>query len=284
MTLNIDQIQQAKKFLEFHHSSTILILANAWDVASAKIFELEGFQAIGTTSAGIASTLGYPDGQHVGIEDTSRVIHHIIQKVNVPVSADIEAGYANSTEGVVRSAKTVLKAGAVGINLEDGTGNISRPLFDKTIMTDRIKAIRKMADEEGIHFFINARTDVFLTSKQKSNNKINQAIERANTYRQAGADGIFVPDFGDIDKDIIRYLVNEIDAPLNIIAGEGKPSIAELENLGVSRVSLGPKPMRACLAFLKKIAGELKKSGTYQSLLTDTITYEEVNSWFQINR
>lgn len=279
-----EKIQKARKFLKLHSSPSIFLLANAWDVVSAKIFELEGFQAIGTTSAGISATLGYPDGQHIVIEDTIRVIRHIVQQVDLPVSADIEAGYSSSTEGIVKSVREVLNAGAVGINLEDGTGQGEKPLYDKQIMKERIGAIREMSEHEGIHLFINARTDVFLTSLRNIKRKIKQTVERASAYIEAGADGIFVPDIEDLNKEVIKILVKEIHAPLNIIGGAGKPTITELEQMGVARVSFGPRAMRAVLALIRKIAREIKSHGTYAHMVSETISYSEVNNWFKKNK
>ena len=281
MITKSEKIQKARKFLKLHSSPSILLLANAWDVVSAKIFELEGFSAVGTTSAGIATTLGYPDGQHIGLKETIRVIRHMVPQIDLPISADFEAGYSSSTEGVVRSAREVLNAGAIGINLEDSTGHVEKPLYDKQIMKERIGAIREMSENEGIHLFINARTDVFLTSLGNIEGQIKQTVERAQAYIEAGADGIFVPDIADLNKDVIKILVGEIHAPLNIVAGAGKPTITELEQLGVARVSFGPRAMRAGLALIRKIAREITSHGTYAHMVSETISYSEVNSWFK---
>jgi len=281
MKIKTDQSQKASKFFMLHYGPPILLLANAWDVVSAKVFEIEGFAAIGTTSAGIAATMGYPDGQHMGLKETIRVIRNLVPRIDLPISADIEAGYSSSTEGVVKTTHEVLDAGAVGINLEDGTGYIDKPLYDKQIMKERIGAIRKMAAHEGIHLFINARTDVFLTPMGNINRKIKESVERANAYIEAGADGIFVPDIEILDKEVIKILVKEIPAPLNIIAGTGKPTIKELEQLGVARVSLGPRVMRAALALVRKIAREIKSNGTYTHMVSEYVPYPEVNNWFK---
>ncbi len=276
-----EQRRKAEEFLVLHNTPPILILPNAWDVTSAKIFEIEGFKAIGTTSAGISAVLGFPDGQKMSLEDNVEVVRRIVRHIKLPISADIEAGYSSSTEGVVRSAKAILEIGAVGINLEDSTGDPSTPLFEKSLMKERIRAIREMASSEGIHLVVNVRTDVFLIPGEGTADRLRHTIERADVYKQAGADCIFVPDMGDLDKETIVRLVNEIDAPLNIIAGAGTPPIAELEEIGVSRVSLGPRPMRAALALIRKIARELIHTGTYTSMTADTISYSEVNRWFE---
>ncbi len=277
---NIDsQKQKAQDFLELHHAPSIFILPNAWDVASAKIFELEGFKSIGTTSAGIAAMLGYADGQNMSLVENMDVVRRIVKNTFLPVSADIEAGYAVSTEGVVEAARAVLDAGAVGLNLEDSTGNIQIPLYDQFLQQEKIKAIREMSIDKGIHLVVNARTDAYMLS-QKPADGLREAIKRGNAYREAGADCIFVPDVGNLDKKTIEMLVKEIDAPINIIAGTSTPPILELQEMGVSRVSVGPRPMRAVLSLLRKIAKELVTEGTYKLMMESSISYSEVNKWF----
>ena len=273
------QKRKADDFFALHHSPTIFILPNAWDVASGKVFELEGFKAIGTTSAGISATLGYADGQRMSLVENMEVVRRIASATSLPVSADIEAGYATSVEGVVKAARAVLDAGAVGLNLEDGTGDSTTPLFEKALQQDKIKAVRKMAEAGGIRLVINARTDVYL-AEDASRHALRDAIDRGNAYKEAGADCIFVPDVGGLDKKAIATLVKEIDAPLNIVAGATTPPMQELQDMGVSRVSVGPRPMRAVLSLLRKIAKELTTTGTYTLMAESTITYTEVNQWF----
>lgn len=278
------QIQKANDFLALHHAPSLFILPNAWDVVSGKIFELEGFKAIGTTSAGIAATLGYADGQKMSLKENIEVVQRIVvSSTTLPVSADIEAGYATSVEGVVKAADAVLNVGAVGLNLEDGTGNPFTPLFDKDLQQEKIKAIREMSITKGIHLVINARTDVFLVCDDNTNS-LRSAIDRGNVYKEAGADCIFIPDIGNLDKQTISTLVNEINAPINIIAGATTPPIAELQDIGVSRVSVGPRPMRAVLSLLRKIAKELIMTGTYKVMMESSISYSEVNNWFTRER
>jgi 2-methylisocitrate lyase-like PEP mutase family enzyme len=273
------QKQKADDFLALHHAPTILILPNAWDVVSGKIFEVEGFKAIGTTSAGIAATLGYADGQRMSLAENMEVVQRIVNNTALPVSADIEAGYATSIEGVVKAAHAVLNVGAVGLNLEDSTVDRTTPLFDKALQQDKIKAIREMAVAKGIHLVINARTDIYLVHDE-STQSLRHAIDRGNAYKEAGADCIFVPDVGSLDKKDIAILVKEIDAPINIVAGATIPPISELQDLGVSRVSVGPRPMRAVLSLLRKIAKELMTTGTYKLMTESSISYSEVNQWF----
>lgn len=271
---------KAAAFLAMHEAPRLLILPCAWDCVSAKLFEEEGYQAIGTTSAGISSTLGYPDGQRMSLEENMAVVRRIVRQTELPVSVDIEAGYAATTDGVVRSAKAVLEAGAVGLNIEDSTGKHSNPLFDISVMTERISAIRAMAASQGVHLVINLRTDVLLCSELAGVNRLEEVVRRGNAYRRAGADCVFVPDMGDLDKDAISALVDALEAPLNVIAGENTPSVNELEEMGVARLSLGPRPMRAALALVRRIAREMLDEGIYESMTKDALSYAEINAWF----
>ncbi len=275
-----EQRGKAERFLAMHSGPELLVLANAWDVCSARLFELEGFRAIGTTSAGIAATLGYPDGQHMSLAETADVVNRITKRVRVPVSADIEAGYSEAVDGVAAAAKTVLDVGAVGVNLEDSTGNATKPLCDLSQQVEKIAAVREMAESAGIHLVINARTDVFLFPVGDPGSRLARTIERGSAYRQAGADCVFVPDMGDLDVETMRHLVKEIEAPLNIIAGATTPPLSELEGMGVARVSFGPRPMRVALALVRKIARELRDSGTYTALSGESLSYAEVNGMF----
>lgn len=279
-----EQRRKAEAFRALHNVPPILVLPNAWDAVSARIYELEGFKAIGTTSAGISATLGYPDGQYMILDEAAAAVRRIAECVDVPVSADIEAGYATTVDGVAGSAKTVLGAGAIGVNLEDSTGDPSDPLYEASLQVEKIVAIREMAASCGIHLVINARTDVYLVSEEGPTGRLSHAVKRANAYRKAGADCIFVPDTGDLDKPTIARLVDEIDAPLNVIAGANTPPIPELERIGVARVSFGPRPMRAALALIRNIAREWRSTGTYAGMLGESFSYGEVNEMFTRDR
>ena len=275
-----EQARKAEKFLALHTDPGLFILPNAWDATSAKIYEIAGFKAVGTTSAGIAHALGYPDGQVMSLEQNLETVRRIAAHVDLPVSADIEAGYSTSLEGVVKAARGAVEAGAVGLNLEDRAREAPDPLFGIPVMIERIRAIREMAVREGIHLVVNLRTDVYLVPSERPQDRLRRAVERGNAYREAGADCIFVPDTGDLERAAIRTLAEEIDAPLNLIAGAHTPPIGELETMGVKRVSLGPRPMAACLGLLRRISLELLTRGSYALMTEDALTYAEVNRWF----
>ncbi len=278
------QQRHAAAFLAMHQTPPILVLPNAWDVISALIFETEGFQAIATTSAGVAATLGYPDGERMSLAENLGVVRRIVDHVGVPVSADIETGYARLPEKVGESVKVTLETGAVGVNIEDGTGEPLTPLFDLPLQIEKIAAARQMAEAQGIHLVINARTDVYLACEDEPAALLRQAVHRANAYREAGADCVFVPEIGKLDRETLAQLVREIDAPLNIIAGAHTPPILELEEIGVARVTVGPRPMRAALAVLRNIARELAKTGTYELMTRETLSYADVNGMLEPRR
>lgn len=274
-----EQRRKAEEFLALHSSDELLILPNAWDVASKEIFEREGFKAIGTTSAGVAATLGHADGEKMTLADNLQVVQRIVDSTTLPVSADMESGYADSIEGIARTGEAVLATGAVGLNIEDSTGDSDTPLFDKAHQQDKIRAIRAMSNASEVHLLINARTDVYLVDGDEKS-RLSRTIERGNLYREAGADCIFVPDVGNLDKSSMEVLVREIDAPVNVIAGATTPAVAELQDIGVARLSLGPRPMRALFDLLRSMARELIASGTYGQMASPVISYDEVNAWF----
>jgi 2-methylisocitrate lyase-like PEP mutase family enzyme len=257
-----------------HRGPKILLLPNAWDVASARIFEEAGIGAIATTSAGIAFSLGYADGEKISREEMLVVVARIAAAVKVPVSADIEAGYGDRPDDAARTARGVIEAGAVGMNLEDGTGDLEHPLTDLTLQLEKIAAVRETAAAMGVPIALNARTDVYLLEVGPSEQRYNEAFRRLAAFRDSGADCLFAP--GVRDQETIGRLVRELRHPVNILAGPGSPTIPELEKLGVARVSLGSGPMRAALGLARRIAEELKSAGTYRAL-EGAIPHAELN-------
>ncbi len=267
------QKEKAELFLNFHQDKEILVLLNSWDIASSKLIEASGYKAIATTSMGIAASLGYPDCQVIQLSEMIEVIKGIVNAVQVLVTADIEAGYGNNLDEIIDSVKKIIATGIVGINIEDSI-DLNPKLIDEMEFCERISAIRELSDSLGFHLVINARTDSFYTSSGSTREKLSESIKRGNKYREAGADCIFVQPVW--KKETISTLVKEINAPINILSnptiGAGvTPSISELQDLGVARVSLGSSLMKATLALIKKVADELSEKGTYNILL-DTLT------------
>ena len=268
------QIAKAETFRKQHDGSQILILPNAWDVASARLLEAAGFSAVATTSAGVNWALGYPDGEKIGRPTMLEAVRRIASGVSVPVTADMVAGFGPTPEDAAETVRGVIAAGAVGLNLEDSTGDPHNPLVEISLHVDKIRAAREAAITAGVPVVINARTDVFLAAVGAADTRLDHAIRRANAYREAGADCLFVP--GVQDSVTIAQLARSITGPLNILARASSP-IPELARLGVARVSVGSGPMLAALGRLRRIAGELLGPGTFTAMTEDTIPYAELN-------
>jgi 2-methylisocitrate lyase-like PEP mutase family enzyme len=274
MDVLIDKAKQNTKaaaFRAMHRGENTLVLPNAWDAASARVFEDAGFGAIATTSAGIAYTLGYPDGQRISRDEMLAVVQRIAKAVEVPVTADVEAGYGDRPEDAARTARDVVAAGAVGMNLEDATGEPQRPLFDLALQVEKVKAVREAMGEAIV---LNARTDVYLLQLETPEKRYDTALRRAAAFRDAGGNCVFVP--GLQDAETIGRLVKDLGCPVNILGGPGSLSVPELEKLGVARMSVGSSAMRATLGLVRRLAGELKGSGTYKTF-EGAISYADVN-------
>jgi 2-methylisocitrate lyase-like PEP mutase family enzyme len=270
-----DQKNKADAFRAMHRGTSVLLLPNAWDVISARIFEEAGFPAIATTSAGIAFTLGYPDGQKISRDEMLAAVSRIAAAVKVPVTADVESGYGDRPEDAAQTARAVIAAGAVGMNLEDAAHHEERALVDLPLQLEKIAAVKETAHTSGVSIVLNARTDVYLLEIGKPESRYDAVLKRLSAFRDAGADCLFLP--GLRDAETIRQIVSELRHPVNILAGPGSPSIPELQRLGVARVSLGSSPIRATLGLLRRLAQELKTEGTYRML-------EEAPSHADVNR
>ncbi|WP_027466205.1 isocitrate lyase/PEP mutase family protein [Curtobacterium sp. UNCCL17] len=252
------------------HPSRPLVLVNVWDAASARVVEDAGATAIATTSAGVAWSLGRPDGNTLTRAEAMDAVARIAASVSVPVTVDVESGYADDADGVARTVDAVLEAGAVGINIEDGR-------LHPDALADRIGAARRAAERAGVRLFVNARTDVHLAGLVDPERRLAETLERARRYRGAGADGVFVPGVRDVGT--IRALVESIDGPVNVMAGPGSPTVSELAGIGVARISLGSAVAQAAYAVARQAAAELLTTGTYDSLVSG-VDYADLNALF----
>jgi 2-methylisocitrate lyase-like PEP mutase family enzyme len=260
------------------HTDGPLILPNAWDAASARIIEQAGALAIATTSAGIAWAHGCADGQKLERDRMITAIREIVEAVKIPVTADIEGGYGTGTaDDVTETVKAVITAGAVGINLEDSPGRDGQALLSTQAQVLRIQAAREAARGMGVDLLINARSDVFLAQVGLPETRLDETVRRANAYRTAGADCLFIP--GVIDATIIQKLVQQIDGPINIMAKPGAPNIPALVALGVARVSVGSAIAAAAMAATQRAALELLDTGTYHELEV-ALTFADANGLF----
>jgi len=278
---NLDQRKKAETFLGMHGGVVPVLLANVWDVASARIVEHAGLPAIATTSAGIAFALGYPDGQKISAGEMFGAIRRIVKAVDVPVTADVEAGYGHRPEDAGRTAANVIDAGAVGMNFEDATGDRGDPLTDLSLQLERIHAVRETAAKSGVPLVLNARTDVYLLQVGEPARRYDEALRRLAAFRDAGADCVFVPGVRDVDT--IKRFVADLKCAVNILAVPGSPSVSELAQTGVKRISLGSGPMRAAMGLLHRVAEELKTAGTYHQM-EGAPSHAEMNQLMNENR
>jgi 2-methylisocitrate lyase-like PEP mutase family enzyme len=253
------------------HAGPGFVLPNAWDAGSARILEQVGFPAIATTSAGIAWSLGVPDG---GVLDRDTMLEHvgrIVAAVGVPVTADLEAGYGDSADDVGRTVARAAALGAVGGNLEDAGPS---GLFGIDDAVDRLAAARAAAPSGT--FVLNARTDTYFAGTP--GDPFAETVERAVRYVEAGADCVFVP--GVVDEDTIRRLAEAVPGPLNVVAGlANRIDAPTLFSLGVKRVSLGGSLARAALSMVERAGRELLDSGTL-GFLDGAIAYSDLQRRF----
>jgi 2-methylisocitrate lyase-like PEP mutase family enzyme len=271
------QKEKAELFRRLHHGPETLVLPNAWDCASARIFEEAGFSAIATTSAGVAFSLGYPDGEFIPQDEMLAVVKRIATCAKVPVTADLESGYRD----IAKTTAALIDSGAVGLNLEDREHAESKVLTETGRQIEKITAVRRVAEGMGVKVVINARTDVYLAQIGDAATRFEHACGRLRAYIDAGADCVFLP--GLTDEHTIRLVVEALKFPVNILATANAPSIERLEHLGVARVSVGSGVMRATMGLTRDIAAELKQEGTYSRMLEGAISYADANRLFENN-
>ena len=273
--MNVErQKEKADRLLGLHHEPKLLVLPNIWDPLGAGLLQELGFPAVATASAAVAYSLGYDDGQRITFDAMLEVIARIAEAVEVPLTADIESGYAESPDDLAANVRRVLHAGAVGINLEDSfeEGGALRPI---EAQCERIRAARAIARSEGIALVINARTDVFMQAGDRSrDDRIVETIERAQAYREAGADCIYPIPVGDLET--LAPIQAAVDAPLNVYASGWAAPMRELEAAGIARLSLGPGLLKASLATMKRVALELQNYGSYGVFTQDAPKSEEI--------
>jgi 2-methylisocitrate lyase-like PEP mutase family enzyme len=263
--------EKAEALRRLHAGPSVLVLANAWDAASARLVEAAGFPAIATSSAGVAFALGYPDGERIARAEMLEMVRRVARVVKVPVTADVEAGYGSTAEAAAETARGVVAAGAVGMNLEDARDG---RLLSLDLQEKRIRAARAASEAAGVPLVINGRTDVFGVDEISEPQRLAEAVRRANAYLRAGADCAFVPFVS--NRDLIGRLVREIQGPLNVLGTPDTPPVAELERLGVRRVSVGGGLARAAYGRARRMALEIKEKGTFDILREGTISYAEM--------
>ena len=265
------QAEKAEQFRKLHYGPRTMLLPNAWDVASARILEECGHPAIATTSAGIAYSLGYPDGQRISRDEMLEMVGRIAHAVNIPVTADLEAGYGTTVKDMAETVKAALEAGAIGMNLEDVTGDDERAQVDLAHQVEKIRGIVETSGSLGLPFVLNARTDVYLMPIGPAATRFERTVERLRAYRDAGATCLFAP--GVSDRETITKLVEALKAPLNILATPACPPISDLEIIGVARVSAGSGVMRAAMGLVQRVAKETLESRSLETMFAAAMPY-----------
>lgn len=268
---------KSQRLRELVRAPEILVMPGAYDVLSALLFEQLGFRAIQGTSGGIAAVLGYPDGEVISRERTVEITGQIAAAVAVPVNADGERGYGDSRE-IGETVRALITVGCAGMNLEDGAAvrkNEPRRLVDITEQLEKIAAVMTAKRELGSEFFLNARVDAFLVLADDPKRVLDEAIRRGNLYAEAGADCIFFLHV--FARETIGRLAREIKAPVSILAGLECPGVRELQDLGVARVSYGSAFTRAAIGAVKRLAVEIRDSGSIAAL-KDAISSQDMKT------
>ncbi|MFS0726459.1 isocitrate lyase/PEP mutase family protein [Paenibacillus sp. 1P07SE] len=269
-----EQVVLYNLFKQLHYTGKPLVLPNAWDPMSAKLLQQCGFPALGTTSAGIAASLGRPDGERVGVEEMIAAVGRIAAAVDIPVTADLEAGYSCTPETIGELARKAAAAGVAGLNIEDGAGGAALGLLDAGEQARRIHAIQAAAADVGLPLFINARIDTYWHRIGEEKERLSATLDRAEIYRHAGADGIFVPGVSDLET--ITILAGQLALPLNVLASPELPDLAALAAAGVARVSTGSGLYRAAMTGLRDMGMTLFRQGDYASILQRAMRYDEM--------
>ena len=267
------QARMAEDFRSLH-KGTILVLPNAWDVPSARVFEDAGFPAVATSSAGVTVSLGYRDGEEIGIENYVSAVERIASALSVPLSADVVGGFGDSPSEAASSVKSVISAGAIGINIEDFVHQ-TKKLLPVQEQVQKLRALVALKDSMKIPFVINARTDALRFATGDDKGKLEEAISRGRAYRDAGADCVYP--MGLTEPTAISEYVKALSFPVNVMVRAGLPPIGELRRLGVARVSFGPSASYAAMGLLARASREVLDKGTYQTLLEGALSFDQLN-------
>lgn len=253
------------------HASGLLLLANVWDAGTARLIEGLGAQALATTSAAAAWSHGYADGDLLPVRLLVATVTDITRVIRVPLSVDVEGGYSTDPAAVGEMVAAVIGAGAVGINIEDGTG-------DPDALCAKIEQAKRAGARTGVDLFVNARTDVYLQNLAPPERRVEETLARAARYRAAGADGLFVPAI--VDAAEIQTIASGTPLPLNVLARPDLPSAAALEKLGARRLSAGSGLAQAAFGHIAALAGAFLRDGISAPMSAGAMPYPEINALF----
>ena len=269
--VNAKQQERAKQFHQLHHSGKLLVLPNIWDPLGALLLEDISFPAVATASAAIAFTNGYDDGEKLPLDSLLTILKKIVSCVRIPVSADIESGFASKNTHLIENIKQILETGIVGINIEDTDKN-TNSLLPVDVASERIKLIRKTSEEMGIPLFINARTDVYVRGKgfDTPESHLRECLKRGLAYKDAGADCFYPITMN--RQDDIKTTVEQLRMLVNVLLIDGIPKLDVLQDLGVARLSLGPGFLKIAIQSMKNLAIKLQNLEGMTEVVENNIT------------
>ena len=268
------QQKNTQQFLTLHKGDKLLVLPNIWNPITARILEAKGFPAVATASAAISSSLGYRDGEKIKLSTHLDIIERIVKSVNIPVSADIESGYASDIPELKESINQVIDTGVAGINIEDSIGKEGE-IRDINEQCERIKNAREISMKKGLHLVINARIDCFLSKTRKPIFEVTQdVINRADAYIKAGADCVYP--VGVLNLEIIKTVRKALSSPINILGSHRTIPLKTMQEIGINRVTFGPFLFRSALKKFVNIAEELGKMGEYECFSDDTYSFDDM--------
>lgn len=253
----------------------MLILPNAWDVPSARIFEDAGFPAVATSSAGMMVSLGYPDGETIPLHELVPAVGRIARVLTVPLSVDVVGGFGAVPAQVTATIKELIGAGAIGINIEDFVHE-TKQLLPIEHQLGGLKRLKDLRETLGVPFVINARTDAFRYAPGDEAARLNEAIRRGMAYRDLGVDCVYP--MGLTDASSISAYVKALNFPVNVMVRKGLPPVSELQRMGVARLSFGPSGSYAAMGLLKRASREVLEKGTYENLVDGAISFDELNA------
>ncbi len=249
------------RFLELYESENPFLLGNVWDVSSARIMAESGFKALGTSSAAIAHSLGYEDGEQMSFDELLFMVERITRTTDFPLSVDIEGGFDRDPQEIVKHIEALHRFGVVGINLEDSVVTDRRSLLDMKSFSEIIKEISSNLKSRKIKMFLNIRTDTYLLPAE---NPLKETLTRLPAYEESGADGIFIPCITD-EEDIAR-VVRSTGLPVNVMCMPGLPSFYRLKELGVKRISMGNAIHQKLMESMKGLCQTIQQEQSFQSL------------------
>jgi len=263
--------QQVARFRELHREQTPLILANVWDAGGARLVQSLGAMAVATTSAGVAWSMGYQDGYLLPIETQVELTKRIARVLEIPLTVDVENGYSYDPLIVAENIVKIAKAGASGVNLEEGPD-------DPVVVISKIRATRAALEKAGLDMFINLRCDVFLEKSVPADSMVAETIKRGKAYQETGADGLFIP--GLTKSEDIRAITSASLMPVNVMSWPGVPTADELAKLGVKRLSAGASVYQALWKAMTDISIDFLKSGDSSLFMKGSMPYAEMQSMF----